>query len=138
MIGLKCSHCASYNTTRIGGDDPLPVEAMQEMTVLTSDSDDEGEHSWETISVESLDNDARIISDDVIANSDDVSNNPDDVRNNPDDVRNNSDDVRNNPDDVQTNQNEVRNDPDIRSNPTDITNPENINLTDQHNPSDTG
>jgi len=57
IIGLKCTHCGAYNTTRIGGDDPLPENSetgpvVDELAALVStlptDSDEESD-SWETI-----------------------------------------------------------------------------------------
>lgn len=53
VIGLKCQTCGGYNTTRIGGDDPLPEEALGDMTELSVASGHED--SWETVSVEESD-----------------------------------------------------------------------------------
>merc|ERR1719494_1257474 len=41
IIGLKCTHCGAYNTTRIGGDDPLPENSetgpvVDELAALVS------------------------------------------------------------------------------------------------------
>jgi len=63
VIGLKCSGCGGYNTTRIGGDDPLPEEPagggggggvnLENLSVNSDDeNDDISNGSWETIYTE--------------------------------------------------------------------------------------
>jgi len=47
VVGLKCKHCGAYNTTRIGGDDPLPEDIAIGDMVISPDDD-----SWETVSEE--------------------------------------------------------------------------------------
>lgn len=53
VIGLKCAGCGGYNTTRVGGDDPLPEEATGNLEHLAIDHDsDDSTNSWETIYTE--------------------------------------------------------------------------------------
>jgi len=71
VIGLKCEACGGYNTTRVGGDDPLPEDPTNQLGQLTvsqnvmdqqpgeteDDVDDESSRdSWETIYTEEDDN----------------------------------------------------------------------------------
>lgn len=67
VIGLKCEGCGGYNTTRVGGDDPIPEDPtnqLQQMTVgqgiaeerapgvTDDDADADSRDSWETIYTE--------------------------------------------------------------------------------------
>jgi len=57
VVGLKCSECGGYNTTRIGGDDPLPEDASEHLEQLSlnqevSVNSDDSHDSWETIYTE--------------------------------------------------------------------------------------
>jgi len=57
VIGLKCASCGGYNTTRIGGDDPLPEDASEHLENLSVTPDiavnsDDSHDSWETIYTE--------------------------------------------------------------------------------------
>ncbi|XP_065657647.1 RING finger and CHY zinc finger domain-containing protein 1 isoform X2 [Hydra vulgaris] len=61
VIGLKCKECGGYNTTRIGGDDPLPEETAASQIVYEASQSEvsELEESWETISGEEDESDSR-------------------------------------------------------------------------------
>lgn len=55
VVGLKCQHCGSYNTTRIGGDAPIPTDPLNTLQDLVQELDDreteeDEEESWETVS----------------------------------------------------------------------------------------
>lgn len=61
VLGLKCQACGSYNTTRIGGDDPLPAEALGNVAenlaaaldaIVGDVEDSDSDRSWETLSNE--------------------------------------------------------------------------------------
>jgi len=59
VIGLKCDSCGGYNTTRIGGDDPLPEDPTNQLGQLTvtqnlaeTDEDASSRDSWETVYTE--------------------------------------------------------------------------------------
>jgi len=57
VLGLKCGSCGGYNTTRIGGDDPLPEDASDHLELLTVSQETAGHSddlhaSWETIYTE--------------------------------------------------------------------------------------
>lgn len=52
VIGLKCGGCGGYNTTRIGGDDPLPEEPPALNVENLSVNSDDSLSSWETLYTE--------------------------------------------------------------------------------------
>ena len=61
VIGLKCGACGGYNTTRVGGDDPLPEDPTNQLGQLTvnqqvaeTDEDTSSQDSWETIYTEEV------------------------------------------------------------------------------------
>jgi len=65
VIGLKCASCGGYNTTRIGGDDPLPEDPTNQLGQLSvgnqnvgteEDDDTSSRDSWETIYTEEDEN----------------------------------------------------------------------------------
>jgi len=90
VIGLKCAACGGYNTTRIGGDDPLPEDPTNQLGQLTvnqnlaeTDDDTSSRDSWETIYTEE-DEDTVVNADDsdavvvLLPDTDDVSTTQDD------------------------------------------------------------
>lgn len=90
VVALKCQHCGGYNTTRIGGDDPLPEdpsntlrELVHELNVAEGDgnaSGDEGvEEGWETTSeVEDDDDNVEAILDEIITEATEEESNSND------------------------------------------------------------
>lgn len=60
VVGLKCLPCGSYNTTRIGGDEPLPsdpdnslnelVEELNMEVEVGAETEGSEEEEWETVS----------------------------------------------------------------------------------------
>jgi len=59
VIGLKCDSCGGYNTTRVGGDDPLPEDPTNMLGQLAinqnqteMDEDTSSRDSWETVYTE--------------------------------------------------------------------------------------
>jgi len=131
VIGLKCEGCGGYNTTRVGGDDPVPEDPtnqLQQMTVAqgmtneetggTGASEEEAEDgdsrdSWETIYTEedetnivsATDSDAVIVL--LPGNDEALHGNDDDMPSDREELPSNNDELPSNDDETPSNDDET-------------------------------